>query len=196
MLENHKTQIPEQEGWVGYLKKLIQPQYLPRLAYGFLLLIVGWTAGYWYAGNGQNENQIEYLSSEIRQMKKMISLTMLNQTSPAERIKNLNTMASFPQEDSQIVEALIKTLNTDENINVRLSAVEALYKLADDSRVRDGLIHALTHQESPLVQLALVECYVALHEKQAVGHLKQLLDNKELNDVVKNQIEQSLKILI
>jgi hypothetical protein len=196
MLEQHKNQTHVRESRFSNLKNLFEFQYLPRLAYSLLLIMAGWAAGFWSAGNDESSAQIEYLSTEVRQMKKIITLSMLNQASSAERIKKVNAIAGYSQGDNQIIQALISTLNSDPSINVRLSAVEALYKISDDNRVRTGLIHALDKQESPLVQLALIECYVALDEKQAVGHLRKLLNDVETNDVVKSQIEQSLKILI
>lgn len=178
------------------LKKRVEPRYVFRIAYSVILLFIGWNIGLWNNSGSGQDKEIQYLSSEIQQMKKLVSISILNHSSPSQRIKNVNILSSFQQADEQIITLLVNTLNNDSNVNVRLSAVEALFKLAKNNRVRKSLVHSLDNQDSPLIQLALIDCYITLNETQAIGHLKQLLQNKEINDVVRNQVQQSLKILI
>jgi len=200
MLKEHKQPAPAQENQWQYIfsnfKKIFEPHYVLRAAYSIMLIFTGWSIGFWSnAGDGQ-EKEIQYLSSEIHQMKKLVSFSILNQASPVQRLKNVNMISSFENMDDHVITMLINTLNKDANVNVRLSALEALFKLADNNRVREGLVHSLAKQESPLIQLALVDCYAALNETRAIGQLKQLLHNKEINDVVRSQVSQTLKILI
>jgi HEAT repeat protein len=95
-----------------------------------------------------------------------------------------------------MVALLLDTLGRDANANVRLVALEALAAHADVPGAREGLIQSLDRQESPLVQLALTDIIARLKEKQAVGHFRKLLQRKDLNDVVRARINDSLKMLM
>jgi hypothetical protein len=91
---------------------------------------------------------------------------------------------------------LLDTLGRDANANVRLVALEALAAHADVPGAREGLIQSMDRQKSPLVQLALADVLVRLDAKQAVGHFRRLLQRKDLNDVVRAKINESLKMLM
>lgn len=167
-----------------------------RFAYSFILLLAGWIVGYWFTPNSGYNEQLNYMSSEIQDMKTMMAVSMLNQESPTERIKTIHQFQYLDSDDATIITALLNTLNNDENVNVRLIAIEALVNLTDNIRVREGLISSISQQESPLVQLALAAVLVGLKEKTAVGQFKELLNKKDLNDSVRDRIKNNLKKLI
>jgi HEAT repeat protein len=91
---------------------------------------------------------------------------------------------------------LVNTLNTDPNINVRLAAVEALYLFRNQPGVRDNLTNSLALQDSPLVQVALIDLLVEIREQRASEALKALIKNEKLNPDVKKLAEQGIKQLI
>jgi HEAT repeat protein len=136
------------------------------------------------------------MSSEIRQMKEMIVLAELNQPSPNERIRAINQIKAYGSVDERTIAMLLNVLSNDSNTNVRLVAIEALVAHADRTIVKQGLIQALDHQESPLVQLALTDAVVDLKEKQAIGPLQSMLEREDLNYVVRTKIENSLSLLM
>ncbi|MEN6312173.1 MAG: HEAT repeat domain-containing protein, partial [Acidobacteriota bacterium] len=92
--------------------------------------------------------------------------------------------------------ALITTLNTDSSPNVRLAAVEALYLFRNQPGVRNNLTRSLAGQDSPLVQVALIELLVEIRESRAAAALKALVKNEKLNPDVSKVAEQGLKQLI
>ena len=96
----------------------------------------------------------------------------------------------------RVVGALLKTLNTDPNVNVRLTTVEALSQFTGYPEVRTGLIKSIAKQESPLVQIALVDIMIELQEKGSVGALKDLLKKQGLNDAVKGKVQQGIQVLL
>ena len=81
-----------------------------------------------------------------------------------------------------ITKALFSTLNSDTNVNVRLSAIEALANYTEISEVREGLIASIIHQKSPMVQIALADLMVKLQEKKAVKSFKKLIKEKDVNE--------------
>jgi hypothetical protein len=99
------------------------------------------------------------------------------------------------QADPQIVSALVKALKYDSNVNVRLSAVDALAKFVGDPAVRTEVVGALPGQESPLVQIALVDLMVQEGIKQSVSVMQKMANDPKVNVSVKKRIEEGMKEL-
>ena len=196
MLEAQKEKIYKRSHFLANIIVFFKQRYVIRISYSFGLLFVGWAIGFWFSPVSTNENQLNYMASEIQEMKNMITYSMLSQPSATERMKLINSINQEDKTDEKIISALINTLNHDENINVRIVTVEALATQGENARVREGLIHSLALQKSPLIQMAIVDILVSLNDKNAVGHLKSLLEKKDLNDTVRSRVEKGLKILI
>lgn len=167
-----------------------------QLAYGMLLLLLGTGIGYLLRSQPAYEDQLSQLSTEVQQMRELMILSMLEQSSSTERLKAVNISYELPQADARIVEALLHTLNHDPNVNVRLAAVEALRQHAAQPAVRQGLIASINGQDSPLVQIALADLMVELQEKKAVEPMQKLLDKGSADDAVRQKIEESIHVLI
>lgn len=176
-----------------------KPQMVSRLAYGVLLVGAGLVAGYWFTARQGSEvayqQQINTLSAEVQEMRQMMLLSLIENPSATERLRAVSYTNEMDQVDNRVVEALLTTLNNDDNVNVRLVTLEALAELAQNPHVREGLVHSLTRQESPLVQVALADVMVKLQEKRSIKVFKQLLRKDDLNTLVKSKIEQTIKDL-
>jgi hypothetical protein len=132
----------------------------------------------------------------MKEMRQMIMLTMIEQSSASERIKAVNLTNEFNEVNDTIIRAMFKTLNHDPNENVRLVTVEALVEFADNPRVRQGLIQSISRQSSPLVQLALADIMITLQEKKSIEEFNKLLSRRDLNDSVRNRIENTVNLLM
>lgn len=168
----------------------------PQWAYAVLLLLLGIGIGYQLRPEEPYQEQLSSLSKEVQQMREVVILTMLEQPSPGERLKAVNMGYELPEADAKVIDALLHTLNNDPNVNVRLAAVEALRQHAAQSSVRQGLIRSINQQESPMVQIALADLMVELQEKEAVGPMKQLLEEPSVNKAVKEKLQNSIHVLI
>lgn len=163
---------------------------------GTLLLIMGMGVGYWLRPVQVYEQQISQLQNKVIEMQQVVLLTQLEQSSATERLKAVNLSQELPQADRQVIEALLNTLNSDPSINVRLAALEALHHHVEQPLVREGLVRSFEHQDSPLLLIALAEEMAALQEKRGVAPMQKLLKDKELDSTVKQQINQSIQILL
>ena len=176
-----------------------EPQQAMRLAYSVLLVGVGVAVGYWMQYQRTPtlayKQQIDTLSTQVAEMRQMMMLSLLENPSATERLRAVSFTKEITDVDARVIDALLTTLNNDPNVNVRLVTLEALAELADDARVREGLVHSLTKQESPLVQVALADVMVQLQEKKSIRPLRQLLRQEGTNDLVKSKIEQSIRDL-
>jgi hypothetical protein len=100
------------------------------------------------------------------------------------------------QVSHKVTEALFKTMNRDDNVNVRLAALEALVPYAKQSTVREELVRSIGKQDSPLVQVALAELMATIQEKKSVKEQQKLLENKNTPKEVRSKINESIKVLI
>ena len=196
----------EESKKVGFLKSLwesIQPLVTLKSSHSWafvmLLIVLSGTLGYFFEKPSQelstNQSEVKRLSSEMQDMKQMMMLSMLENPMATERLKAVSYTEELNAVDDQVIDALLTTLNFDQNENVRLVTLEALIKLADNPKVREGLVQSLLTQESPLMQVALADAMVKLQEKRSVKQFKQMLRKEDLNDAVKGKIEKTILIL-
>jgi hypothetical protein len=70
-----------------------------------------------------------------------------------------------------------------------------LFHFRDNNRARGELVRALTQQESPLVQLTLIDYMVRMNEGGAVEILRRLASDPDLNPAVSKEATHSLLAL-
>ena len=167
----------------------------PRLALAAALLVAGFLGGYWWQRPAE-KTQVAALTQEITQLKEMMLLTLLEKESATDRLRAVSLTSDMDQASQKVTRALLQTLNSDENVNVRLAALDALKGYAGDNKVREELVRSIARQQSPLVQVALAELMVALQEKKSVSELRKILDNERTPEEVKNKIKESIEVLI
>ncbi len=204
MLTNYKEQLAEHKnpirGWLYKLREYWSLQAKPRFAFSLLLLAAGLVGGYLLHQPGESaisyNKQIDSLSSQVSEMKQMIMLSLLQDPSASQRIRAVAYTDEISNVDLKVIGALFTTLNEDPNVNVRLITLEALVKLADEPKVREGLVRSIDLQESPLMQSAIADAMVKIQEKSSVKSLQKLLSKKDLNQMVKINVEKSIQKLI
>lgn len=200
MLEAYKRENMKKIGVLKLLTLWWRERYcqkwLVKIACSIALLSAGWLIGLSHMSKQRYEDRLNLMSAEIREMKGMMALALLNQSSANERMRAIHQINTSGSVDERMIALLVDTLGHDSNANVRMVALEALAAHADVPGAKEGLIQSLDRQESPLVQLALTDVLVRLNAKQAVGQFQELLQKKDLNDVVRARINDSLKTLM
>ena len=168
-----------------------------NLAYVLLFVLSGWAVG-WMLNKERNPqtSEIAVLSNELQQMRETMMLSMLEKESTSDRLKAVSLTQKMEGVNENVATALLQTLNRDENTNVRLAALDALVPYANNPTVREGLIKSIAAQESPLVQLALAEVMVSLQEKRSVQPLKELLEQRQMPEEIKEKIQNSIEVLL
>jgi HEAT repeat protein len=172
--------------------------YAWQAAAAVALLLIGFAIG---KGGAPSEvpAQTATTSSELMALRQELSEVkelLQGGGSTGQRLQAVNVAALAPQADAELLMALIHTLHFDENVNVRLAAVDALLNYQQHPQVRRALVHSLGIQTDPNVQLALIHGLTRMGEKAAVPQLRKLLEEEELQQVVRQQINESISILI
>lgn len=176
--------------WNRYVQ---QPALQWAVAALLILGVIG--IGRWIFADSSNP-QMEQLATELNEMKEMMLLTMLEKRSTTERLKAVSLSQDIGDASEKVTNALLYTLRTDQNVNVRLAALNALLPYTDQATVRQGLIEAIAIQESPLVQIAMAELMVTLQEKRSIKPLQDMLKDEKIPEEVKADIKRNLDILL
>lgn len=194
MLANEKAKINAKPNLsiIEWWNSIRQSQW--QWAYSLAILAIGLTAGYLI--NKPSSNNINTLTAEVQEMKEMMMLSMLEQESTTERLKAVSLTSDMPDASDKVAVALINTLRTDENNNVRMAAIEALAKYTNMPAVRKEIIASIQFQDSPLVQLALAELMVAMEAKEAPDAFKKLWKEEQTPDEVREAIKTKMQQLI
>src|SRR5439155_3526332 len=159
-----------------------------------MLIMAAFVAGlYWPRAAGsqsqealQATNLIE-LHGELREMRQMLTLSLMQQQSATERLRGVSGSAQIDQPGNEIVGALVGTLMHDPNVNVRLACVDALRRFSMQDQVRRGTIQALNESSFPLVQIALIDYLVETKDKSAVDALRRLSEDSMVNEAVRGR---------
>ncbi len=179
----------------GFIEKFNTKVWLPRLAYAAVFLLLGYIVGLGVTPNQDYQKQMTAMTNEMQQVREVMMLSLIDNPMAAERLKAVNTSQYIQNPDEKIVTALLYTLNTDPNENVRLAAVDALLQFSGKDEVRQGLMESIPTQGTPMMQIALANGMLAIDEKDAVPFFKELLERPGLNDLAKTKIEQTIQIL-
>ncbi|HWB93035.1 MAG TPA: HEAT repeat domain-containing protein [Puia sp.] len=200
VLDSYKATATPRETGNGIVARIrqiftINPGF--TMAYSLLLVIAGIGLGHWLstpapAPASADRQQLESLTAQVTDMREMMMKTLLQNPSASERIRGVSYTSEIKTVNRGVVEALLTTLNNDPNVNVRLMTLEALTHYASNPAVREGLVQSILQQESPLVQAALADVMLKLQEKNAVRPFKKLLQQKNLNVLVRTRIEAAI----
>jgi hypothetical protein len=181
----------------GWLEGILPKKPVHQFALSLAMLAVGIAGGILLTAGRQGASpEIAQLRREVRDMNQMVAVSLLEQPSPSDRLKGVSWSAKLDQPDDKTLQALLRTLDTDPNVNIRLAAADALYIFYKHPLVKEGLVRSLSNQTSPLVQIALIDLLVEIRERRAAEALKQLIGSEKLNPDVKKRAEQGLAQLI
>lgn len=178
-----------------WLTHLLSPNNVRRFALGAALFLIGMLAGNFFTPFRNYHSQMDQLSNEVAQMRKVMMMSLLDAQSSSERLKAVNISSDISSADERVISALLKTLNNDPNVNVRLASIEALLRHADNPVARQGLVEAISKQQSPQIQVALADAMLALQETESIDELQQLLKQQELDSNVRDKLKNTIAAL-
>ncbi len=167
----------------------------PQFALAAAMLVVGVAAGYLLGAGRATQVEAARLQGELRGMRQMLTLAMLERQSASDRLRGVDLGARFENPDQQVLSALLHTVNHDSSVNVRLAAVDALRRFAGGGMVRSALDDSLLKQDSPMVQLALIDLMVAVRNREAAPAVRALSVNTAVDPAVKERAALALRQL-
>lgn len=164
-------------------------------------LLVGLTVGHYVPASRQeparkqDQDKLARLGEEVQQMRQLVALSLLQQQSASDRLRGVSWSVQVEPGDEEVLSALLRTMNTDPNVNVRLAAVEALQRFASNLRVRREMRQSLLSQSSPLVQLSLIDWVVNSKDRAAREAVLELSRRIDADPSVKAQAAKAAATL-
>ena len=142
--------------------------------------------------SGGGSAEMAQLRSQVENLNQMVALSMLQGQSPSARMRGVTYSEKIVQPDPQVLDALLQAVNHDSSVNVRLSAVDALQKFGSDPEVARAMVSSIQGQDSPLVQIALVDMLVQLNARGVAPDLARLSQDSRLDQMVRQRLTWAL----
>jgi hypothetical protein len=161
-----------------------------------LLLLVGGGFGEHYLARPRTAApEIAQLQSQVESLRQTVALSMLQDDSSSSRIRGVSFASQVQRPGQQIEQALLSAVNHDTNVNVRLRALDELEKLAGNPDIQRALVDALPLQDSPLVEISLIDVLTEVNDRAALPALRKLAADPEANESVRQRASAAVKKL-
>jgi HEAT repeat protein len=122
-----------------------------------------------------------------------LTLALVNQTASADRLAAVNRIRDNREAAQPAVDALVLTLKSDPNVNVRLAAVDALSGFLDQRYVRDEMNNALVSQTSPMVQVSIIEALSGAEDEQLLRTLQSIAQDEHADPLVREHARMRIE---
>jgi len=179
--ETKVAQLKPKTNWKSYL----------QIAASIALIVSAFFLGKTQQSQ-QFDTQVVELKNESIASKQTTMLALMENKSASKRIQGVQYIEEFLDPDPAIVNALVQRMLNDENVNVRLTAVNALQAFITSKTVKEGYIKALETEKDPSIQITIIQSLVKIQEKKAYKPMQQLLEQEETQPFVKEEIRTVL----
>lgn len=137
------------------------------------------------------QQELADLRAQVESMSSVVNTHLLTQPA-TNRLQGVIAALNEGEADDRTLARLLNTLAFDPSVNVRLTALEALYAHVDLAPVRAGVLNALPRESSPLLQVAMIDFVVASRDEGAVPALDQLTRDPGTDAVVREAARRGL----
>lgn len=159
-----------------------------------LLLAVGAAGGRFLAApGGAPHGEIAQLRGQVESLRQLVALSLLEEQSPGLRLRGVAYSGRLTRPDPDVEQALLRAVSRDNNVNVRLAAVDALAGFTGDAEVRRGLADALPLEDSPLVEIELIDLLAQAGAREAAPALLRLAQNPQADEAVRKRAAEVLE---
>ncbi|PQA56137.1 HEAT repeat domain-containing protein [Siphonobacter curvatus] len=141
------------------------------------------------------QQEVATLRKELKVTQELVVLGLLRKESAAERLKGLQYASHLPELKPEVLRSLVRTLRQDENINVRLAAIETLRAYGQNPKVREAFLARLETASEVPEQLSVIETLVGLRIQEALPQLKHLTEDETVDPLIRQKAQQSIQLL-
>jgi hypothetical protein len=143
------------------------------IAAGLLLLIAGALAGRVTSKVGDGD-AVTHVQRRLNDLEVQLAIARIDQPTAAERLKAMAAGVALVHRDPLIIDSLLDALETDPSPNVRMAAIDALYRIESTARVQVRFESLLAAQPSPMLRIALIELAADRNLVETRGALERL----------------------
>jgi predicted anti-sigma-YlaC factor YlaD len=138
------------------------------------------------------QRQIATLQGQVDSVGQLVVTSLSQQRSTSERLQGVLATLDKKHPDQKVISDLIGSLALDPSINVRLSALDALYPHADQQVVRASVLATLPREPNPLVQVAMIDFLVAARDREASPELERMARSETIDRAVREAAKRGL----
>lgn len=135
---------------------------------------------------------IASLRGEVRNLREVVALSLLDQQSASERLRGIRYSTALEATGPEVVDALARTLSNDTSVDVRLAAAEALRRFPLSPNVTDSAWRLLDSDDSPLVQVAVIDLLASRKDPAIRARLMALQTHPDLDKNVRDYLQALL----
>ncbi len=171
---------------------------LIKAAACIFLLLTGFAAGMVSKGardQQQNSEAINTLTDQVYQLRLLTTMTLIKQESVHDRLQALAIAGNIKAPDNQLLDQLLQLVEADDNLNIRLAALETLHPFLQLPGVKERLVRAVVKQSSVLMQMELIRVIRDLHDKKCLDELKPMLKAPGIDPELKDSLQQMIKTI-
>ncbi len=169
---------------------------LGAAAWSAALLVIGVLIGtHVNTAAPSRSEELTAMHAELTNMRQLVALSMLQQQSASERLQGVSWSGNQTHLDPQVQAVLLRTLRYDNSVDVRLAALDALSRHAGQPLIHQGVVDALQEQQSPLVQVALIDQLTEWRDPDAAQRLRNFQQTPNLNPAVRQRAEWAISKL-
>jgi hypothetical protein len=168
---------------------------LAQVALALFIFVLGVVLGRVKMGESGRAEEMAQMSAQVQSLREAVALSLLDRHSATSRLEGVSWSSQVDRPNGELLAALVAALNHDSNTNVRLSALNALERFGDNAAVDKALMDSIPLQDSPLVQIALIDSLVHIHNRAAAPELKKLTADAGANPAVRQRAQWGLKKL-
>jgi hypothetical protein len=188
--DRHRSWAGEFAWWKPGLQGLVRQTTLAVAVFALGLFV-----GRGNFGSHASSGEVKQLDTEVQSLRRTVALSLLERQSAASRLEGISWSSRVQRPDRDLIDALLTTLRGDPNTNVRLAALDALEKFTSDDAVRKALVESIPGQDSPLVQIGLIDAVVHMRDSAASPELQKLSHDAEANAAVRQHAQWGLEKL-
>jgi anti-sigma factor RsiW len=138
------------------------------------------------------KRELAELRSKVDSVGQLVGYSLLQQRSTSERLQTVLATLDVKNPNEKTLGNLIGALALDPSVNVRLSALDALYPHAEQQLVRAGVLASLPREQNAMVQVAMIDFLVAARDRDATSELEKLARNESIDRVVRDAAKRGL----
>lgn len=192
-MKDEFIELAEPELRINQDRLILIPAWLKVAA--MIILVFGTFAGGFFTGSGKQGNN--QLQAELNQLKQDVLLAGLRDYSGPQKIEAVYNIRTSGQAGDALIDALVYTMNSDKNVNVRLATISALSEMVEENeKVKSELIHSLTVQENPLLQISLIQVLTESGVTEAKGQIESISENENTDQNVREYAKNMIKTII
>lgn len=194
-MKDEFLQMAESEEMPVQRKTLVFPLWM-KVAAVIVVVFGSWWAGF-RTGSDDRDEKNKQMANELDQLKQQVLLASLRDYTGPQKIEAVYNIGVSAEVSDELIDALVYTMNTDKNVNVRLAAINALSGMMNkNKRVKTELIRSLSVQENSLLQISLIQVLTESGVKEAKEKIKSLTESDKTDESVKAFARDMIKIII